>query len=139
MTEVIAPQLSGIGLPLLRRGGGYFAPKTKYDVAFSDILHAVFTPAGSRPMSREFGSAVHLLLFEPSSLTLKRQIDYVIRQAVSKWAPHLYISRVLVELRGVEVAVGIIFGLVAERTDQERLVLLTKSDVARLISAQERQ
>lgn len=137
MPDVIAPELTGIGLPMLRRGGGYFASKTRYDVAFSDLLHAVFTPAGSRPMHRALGSALHTLLFEPTSLTLRRQIDYVIRTAAARWAPHLYIANITSELAGSEVAVGIVFGLVSERADQSRLVLLTKSDVARMLTAQE--
>lgn len=128
-------ELTGIGLPALRQGGGYFASKSKYDVAFSDLLHAVFTPIGTRPYQRAFGSALHLSLFDPATVTLQSTITQVIKTAVNTWAPHLYVASVQLQIRGQEVAIGLTFGLVSERANQDRLILLSKSDVTKLLAA----
>lgn len=128
-------QLTGLGLPALRRTGGYFASKSRYDVAFSDLLHTIFTPIGTRPGQRDFGSALHTVLFDPATVSLQRTIDYVIRNAVAKWCPHLYIAEVIPVIRGQEIAIGIKFGLVSERITQERLVLMSKSEVAKILNA----
>jgi len=136
MGQVSVTSLRGLGLPAQRGVGGYFNSKTKYDVGFSDLLHAVFTPIGSRPMRRTFGSAVHTVLFEPNTVTTQRVLEQAIRTAVDTFCPHLYVDSV--EMRRLQdgISLGIKFGFNDERQIQERTVLVTKSDVARLLSAQ---
>ena len=138
LSNVAVTELRGIGLPALQGPGGVFASKNKYDVAFSDLITAVFTPIGSRPMNRSFGSAVHNVLFDPSTVTAQQMVDFTIKQAVQTWAPHLYVESVSMLAKGRPVAVGVKFGLVEERATQDRVILLTKSDLLRLIDVQGR-
>jgi phage baseplate assembly protein W len=116
-----------------------FASKGRYDVAFSDLLMAVFTPVGSRPMARTFGSSLSLSLMEPITGTLQKVIEQSVRASVARHAPHIYIAGIDMLARGREVAIGIKFGLVDERNTQERTVLIPKSDLTRLIAAQYNQ
>ena len=90
-----ATELRGLGLPALRVYGGYFGSKNRYDVAFSDLLLAIFTPIGVRPMSRSFGSALHKMLFEPNVLEQVQRIQYIITETAAKWVPHVQIRQVL--------------------------------------------
>lgn len=132
-------ELRGIGLPALKGNGGYFASKTKYDVAFSDLLHAILTPLGSRPMNRGFGSSVHSSLFEPATVASHQALLLAIRTAVARGAPHLYVSDVKAQSDGKSIALGVKFGLVEERATQDRVVVLTKSDVARYLAGRSLQ
>jgi len=82
-------EIRGLALPALRRAGGYFASKNKYDTAWGDVLRAIFTPVGSVPAKRDYGSALHRLMFEPDLLNRQQLVTYVITQAVKKWCPHV--------------------------------------------------
>lgn len=136
MPDLTTKDLRGIGLPALRVSGGMFASKGRYDVAFSDLLHAIFTQVGTRPMRRSFGSAIFSSLFEPVTLTLQRILEESIRASVSRYAPHIYVESIQLLARSREVSLGIRFGLVDERNTQERTVLIPKTDITRLVSAQ---
>lgn len=136
MATLPTKDLRGIGLPALRSSGGIFASKNRYDVAFSDLLHAIFTQIGTRPMKRAFGAAIYASLFEPITLTLQRTLETSLRASVAKNAPHIYIESLSMIARGRAVSLGIRFGLVDERNTQERLILIPKSDVTRLVAAQ---
>lgn len=136
MPDLSTKDLRGIGLPALRSSGGMFASKGRYDVAFSDLLHAMFTQIGTRPMKRSFGSAIFSSLFEPITVTLQRVLENSIRNSVAQSAPHIYVESIQLIARQREIAVGVRFGLVDERNTQERVILIPKSDVTRLVSAQ---
>lgn len=126
-------ELRGLALPALRTAGGYFASRDKYDVAFSDLLIVIMTPVGSRPMSRSFGSFLYRSLFDPATLSTSEAINQIIRSAVNRWAPHVYIEKIEAKQVDRGLALGVWFGLVEERLTQQRLVLLTKSDLAKFV------
>ncbi len=131
-------QLRGIGLPALRTAGGYFAVKNRQDKAWSDLLVAVLTPIGSRPMNRGFGSALHDVLFEQAGGQVEQLVDYVIRQAVSAYAPHVVIVGVKARSVGNEIKVLIRFSLADDRAVLEKPLLISKSDVVNLLAASRR-
>ena len=108
---------------------------SRYDVAFSDLVIAVLTPLGTRPMRRGFGSAVHLTLFDPATLASQKQLTFAIRQVVARSCPHLYVADVSAFVDGSRIALGIKFGLLNEQATQERAVFITKSDVIKLLTA----
>lgn len=134
-TELSVTELRGLGLPAQRSKGGYFASLSRYDVAFSDLVIAVLTPLGTRPMRRSFGSAVHHVLFDPATLASQKALTFAIKQAVARSAPHLYVADVQAIVRGSDIALGIKFGLLDEQATQERAVLISKSDVIKLLAA----
>ena len=120
---MVAPalDLKGLALPAIRTAGGYFSVRDKYDVAWGDLLLAVLTPIGSRPMRREFGSALHLAISDPNDPTTMQQVDYAVRDAAAEWCPHIRVYSVnLVQVtEGINLTVS--FGLeedsqVASRT-----------------------
>lgn len=88
-------ELRGLALPAQKGPGGYFQTKSARDVAWGDLMLALFTPQGSRPMNRAFGSVLHEQLFEPvSALVDGGVLDYVIRDAVTQYCPHIVIREV---------------------------------------------
>lgn len=136
MNDLDTKNLRGLGLPATRGSGGMFGVKSRYDVAFSDLLHAIFTHVGTRPMRRSFGSGLANILFDPITSTMRSVIIESIRASVAANAPHIYVESVDLMARNREVSVGIRFGLVDERRTQERVVLIPKTDVTRLMAAQ---
>jgi phage baseplate assembly protein W len=128
-------QLRGLALPALKGTGGYFASRTRYDVGWGDLILAIFTPINARPMRRTFGSALHNVLFEPSTLALEQLCNYVIRDAAQRWTPHVIINSVEVKLSGEEVALGIRFSLLEDRLVETRLIQIKKSDVIKLLAS----
>ena len=92
----IVTELKGLALPAQKGPGGYFETKSSLDVAWGDLMLTLFTPVGSRPMNREFGSVLHQQLFEPIDAVLDEGIlEYVIREAVDIYAPHIEIREVV--------------------------------------------
>ena len=93
---VVAVELAGLALPASKTSpGGYFQSKSKYDVAWGDLLLALFVPAGSRVMRRRLGSSILEMLFEPLDSQLDQQeISFRVRDAIRQQAPHIRIERV---------------------------------------------
>lgn len=112
-------ELRGLALPALRERGGYFASKGKYDVAWGDVMVAVFTPIGGRPMNRGFGSALSRVLFEPSDEQLQTRVNYIVSEAISKWCPHVRLLGVRTLAKKRQVDITIIFGLLS---DSQRVI-----------------
>ncbi len=81
--------LKGLGLPALRGAGGYFAVKNRYDVAWSDLMIALFTPIGGRAFDRSFGSGLHHVLFSPVTVAVDQLANYTVKQAAALWCPHV--------------------------------------------------
>ncbi len=107
-------EFRGLALPAKRGDAGYFGSKTRMDTAWGDLILAVMTPRGSRPCRRDFGSALHDLLFgvgAPDSAT----VSYVVEDAVSRHCPHLEVHRVEVASTAKHWEIGIMFGLRSDR------------------------
>lgn len=132
-----AQQLRGLALPALRTAGGYFVSKGPDDVAWGSLITSVFTPAGSRPFRRQFGSALHELVMEPADPTLQSTIETVIRDAVQRWAPGVIIRGVLTKVDRGQVGVLIQFARSDDksRTLNTPLIYVSKSDVVNLLAA----
>jgi phage baseplate assembly protein W len=114
--------LSGLGLPVTRNSGGYFTPKTGRDVAFSDLVISLLTPIGSRPMRRDFGSGLSLLLFDPNDKMVVSQATRVIQEAAQRWCPWATVLAVRVEESGTRMFLRVTFSLIDDRTPTERMV-----------------
>lgn len=122
-------ELRGLGLPLTREIGGFFESKGRYDCAWGDLLLCLFTPIGSRPNRRSFGSALHLLLSEPNIEGNQTLVEHVVRQAAGRWCPHVVIYGVVARAKvtdGQVIQLGIRFGLADEQVEQQRLVEVNK-------------
>ena len=108
-------QLRGLGLPALRSTGGYFTSKTRLDVAWGDLLLAIFTPIGVRVMRRTFGSSLHELLFDPNVRQNIKRIQYIVSETMTTWTPHLILRGVRVIINNKVVELHIAFALADDR------------------------
>ncbi len=129
-------QYRGLALPALRAAGGYFASKSRHDVAFGDLLVALFTPVGTRPMSRGFGSNLSRVVFQPVTADIGDVVEHVVREAANRWAPHVVILGVDVRQDGEKVGILVRFSMAGDsKSAQERPILISKSDVINLLAA----
>lgn len=126
-----AIELRGLALPATRGPQGVFASKNAFDVAWGDLLLAVFTPRGSRPMDRSFGSTLYELLFEPIDIE-DEIIEVSIRAVAAQFCPHIVIRKVtLLNSAQGTVQVGVVFSLTSDQaTDDRRTVLIKKTYIA---------
>ena len=126
-------ELKGIALPATKGPGGYFQTKGVRDVAWGDLMQAIFTPQGSRPMNRAFGSVLHEQLFEPVvDLVDDGVIDFVVREAVSQFCPHLVVREVeILDSPAKSVHLVIKFALRSDSSNtQTREVQIDKSFIS---------
>jgi phage baseplate assembly protein W len=86
----------GPTVPAVRTPGGYFASRDRYDAAFSRVLLAVFTPVGTRPGRRSFGSRLATLMYLPQTPETAALCREVVSDAVTRWAPGVIVRDVLV-------------------------------------------
>lgn len=130
-------RIVGLGLPVTRQSGGYFTLKKGKDVAFSDLVIAIFTPIGGRPMKRDFGSGLSTLLFDPNDKTAIGVINKVIRDAAQKWCPYVSVQQVDVAQNGRYMYLRIVFSLTDDRTPVERVVTVPFDQPAAQINSAE--
>lgn len=129
-----ATQLRGLALPALRSPHGYAASKGPYDVAWGDMLLALFTPIGTRPMLRSFGSALHKVLFEPiSPLTIQR-IRYIVSETLTQWVPHVTLIAVSAVIEKAKIRLQITFRLATDARKDVRTVDISRSGDVRAAS-----
>jgi phage baseplate assembly protein W len=128
--------LKGLGLPALRGAGGYFAVKNRYDVAWSDLMIALFTPIGGRAFDRSFGSGLHHVLFSPVTVAVDQLANYTVKQAAALWCPHVTVIDIQVKVDGKAIQLGIKFALTDDLSRPDfRAVQINKSSVIQLLQA----
>jgi phage baseplate assembly protein W len=89
--------LTGLALPAAKRSGSnYLDSKSNAQVAWGDLLMALIVPAGTRPLSRSFGSNIHRYIFEPNDNRTQTMIRYIIEQAAAKYAPMVKVANVAI-------------------------------------------
>jgi phage baseplate assembly protein W len=128
--------LNGLGLPALKLAGGYFASKGPYDMAWSDLIIAIFTPIGGQPMNRRFGCGLKNMLFEPMTQTLSQLCTYAIQRAAQAHCPHVSVSSViaLTDPTHHRVQLDITFGLSSDRAYVgTRSVTILKSNIIQVL------
>ncbi len=132
--------LRGLALPLTRVGGGLLRPKDRYDICWGDLLLAIFTPIGGRPMHRGDGSSVPQAVFDPKSPLLQQRLPRYVTDAASRQCPHVRVLDVTVQLAGSgnqrAVVLSISFTPADEPNGQSsRLVRLDRTAVLRALGA----
>ena len=85
---------SGLGMPILKGLGGYFAPKTEEDLIWSSLLMILGTTKGARVMLPEFGSGVFESVFDPNDQVLHDNIRSALQNDVTRWDPRINIVNV---------------------------------------------
>ena len=125
----------GLALPAIRSVGGYFASKNRYDTAWGDLMLAIFTPVGSRPGQRDFGSALHRVLFETDVIRKQQLVRHIVEETAVKWVPHIVIRHVLVRLKNKVLMLEIAFNLKDDEFLDERLVEIPRDIIIKTLSA----
>lgn len=128
--------LRGLALPALRSRGGYFASRSPHDVAFGDLLLALFCPIGGRWMNRLFGSGLLRLLFEPNFVELAATAEAVIQDTAQKWTPHVVVDRVDVSRDHRALFLRIAFHLTSDAAVVSRLAEVPLGGSIQTLSAQ---
>jgi len=124
-------QLRGLALPATKGPGGFFESKQPLDVAWGDLLMALFTRRGSRVMRRDFGSVLAELLFDPTTDEQAEVVDHVVREAAADHCPHISIRGVEVSTIDRAMQVRIRFALRTDTADvQTREVLIPKVHIS---------
>jgi len=87
-------EMVGIALPGVRvNGQSYFGFRDRYETALGDLLLAIFTPIGGRPMRRAFGSGLYRIVFEP--VLSEQMVRYVVQDTAEQYVPQLVVDDVL--------------------------------------------
>jgi phage baseplate assembly protein W len=130
VTNIETPR-RGLALPALREAGGYFASKTRFQVAWGDLLIALLCPIQGRFMNRSFGSGLHRVLFEPGVADNPQLIEYMVTDAAARHCPSIVIRSVDTVADGDVVDLRVNFSLVEDSAVEQKLVRLARGVVVR--------
>ncbi len=126
----------GLALPAIRTAGGYFASRGPHDVAWGDLLLALFTRLGSRFMERDLGSTLQDFLFRPQANKNVPLIEDTVRDLAERDVPQIVLETVAVTFVQSTLTLKIAFHLVDDTTVVERFVRLDRSNLIRIIAAE---
>jgi uncharacterized protein len=120
--------IGGLAFPAYKHSGGYFVRKNKWDVAWGDILIALFTRPNSKVHRREFGCRLTDLLFAPTNTIELQTIKYLVSETIKKFADHITIVDVTLNRIAKGIEIGITFTLTADKGEpQSRTVTIPKT------------
>ena len=116
MATPLGAQLVGLALPALKGSGGYFATAPANNVAWSNLIIAIFTPLGSRPFNRSFGCPLSSMLFIQNTGALDATIEAVIKQAVATWTNNVKVVNVMIGHMVDKITITITFMKASDNT-----------------------
>lgn len=125
----------GLALPALRITGGYFASKGPHDVAWGDLIMALFIRLNSRFMRRNVGSSFADILFEPNAESNLQLLDAIVRETAERDVPSIVVDDITLILGEKDVSIKISFHLTDDDTVEERLIQLQRGNQIRIIEA----
>jgi phage baseplate assembly protein W len=67
------------------------------DAIFNSIKNIILTPKGSRVYNPEFGTNIHMAIFEKNTEATKNFIESEIEEAISKFEPRVVLDNILIE------------------------------------------
>tara|TARA_B100000073_G_C23481265_1_gene471654 strand:- start:77 stop:514 length:438 start_codon:yes stop_codon:yes gene_type:complete len=98
----------GVSLPFsLGKNGWFKSTKSLSEQTKSNLKNLLLTVKGERVNQPELGCDLFNVLFEPMDDTLSVKIDTAIREATTKWLPHVIMKNVSVDLSESENLVNI--------------------------------
>ena len=111
----------GLGYPFTKGMLGYPNIKKDEELIRDSIFQILHTRKGERFFNREFGSNLHLLVFEPNDDILKDLIDIEVREAIEKYEPRVEILKTEVYIQGNQISVSITYKI--KETQQEDFLI----------------
>lgn len=109
-------QYRGLAVPFNKANGGYFSSAYVEDLVWSSILLILFTPKGSMPGKRTFGTAIMDLLFEQVGYSDLAYLQMQVQAAIEKYEPRVRVEKV--ESAKVQNTVYLTIGLVIKSNQQ---------------------
>ena len=89
----------GLSLPLGKSDVGFFEQtQTTLKQTGSNIKNLLLTMKGERPFLPEFGCDIYSALFEPVGEDTTAKIEDSIKEAITRWLPHVVMNRIDVNL-----------------------------------------
>ena len=85
-----------------RRKGGVYRGETVSESSgvehiTQSIAQILDTRIESRVMRRDFGSGMRGIVFEPNDPQLDIQLDYLIRSAIARWEPRVFVGPIRID------------------------------------------
>jgi phage baseplate assembly protein W len=88
---VRSPPVVGLALPATRVNGGYFSSRDKYQTALGDVIMAIMTPLGSRPMRR--GEGTMFDLFGPADQQGMKDLRDAAADSIRRSVPQVVVRK----------------------------------------------
>lgn len=79
----------GVGFPITKGREGFWPRRNAQALRQSSIIMILGTAPGERVMEPEFGSNLHLLVWEPADEFLEQAIIDEVRSSLERWDPHI--------------------------------------------------
>lgn len=96
----------GMNYPIQRSEDGYFDKTyTSLQEVKVNILNVLATRRGERVMKPNFGSDLHLIVFEQSTRDLEEAVEEEITNVIDRWVPQASINSINVKRRPQENSV----------------------------------
>lgn len=96
----------GVNYPIERSEDGFFAKTyTSLEEIKVNILNALSTRKGERVMKPNFGSNLHLILFEQSTRDIELAVEEEIESTIERWVPQADLQSVSVDREQAENAI----------------------------------
>lgn len=115
----------GIAFPIDKGREGYWSRKNARALRQSSMLMILGTRLGERLMLPEFGSGLHLLVFEPADTITAEQIKHETASALQRWDPNITVVGVATEIENDTIRVFIDY--IDRRNPQEQPQRMTFS------------
>lgn len=135
-TPSLIPLRRGFALPATKtEKSGYFATRQSFDLAIGDLMLLLFTPIGSRPMRRSWGSPVFDLIYNVPVTATDGELRFYIEDAVSKHLPRVQLHRINIQRNGQQgtILFQIEFGLLnLQARDTLKVSVDTESALRRI-------
>jgi len=94
----MATKKTGLALPIIRSGGGYFARRSYRDVVWSNIIHILTTPYGTWPGRLDYGSRLTEMTFEQNDSVLINEFRYETEGAIKRYEDEVVAITATVEV-----------------------------------------
>ncbi len=113
----------GPGYPYTKGLFGYPNIKKDEELIRDSIFQILHTRKGERFFNREFGSNLHLLVFEPNDEILKDLVDIEVREAIEKYEPRVEVVKVETVANDNQISIVVVYKI--KETQEEDFITLT--------------
>jgi len=85
----------GLAAPITKGNGGYFVSARFEELVWSSISLILFTPLGSTPGRRKFGTSIVDMVFAQVDYLMLYELQAQIKGAIEKYEPRVFVDSVV--------------------------------------------